>query len=335
MDYAHYTTEDFMLDEAFQTWVFRPAPPADQFWHAFLEQYPEQAAVVAEARSRLQAVRFREHEPDAAIQSRVRARLQHHLLTARPQPSNRRSLRPRPVFPYLVAACLTLLAVASIGLWHYLANPYVEYRTANAETRQVWLPDSTRVTLNANSSLRLPQDTDQPRREVWLEGEAFFEVAHNAQRPFIVYADQTQVRVTGTTFNVANRAQNTQVVLASGEVRLTTEASPQPLTLVPGDLVAYDKRAGTVRQRTVAPDQYTAWRDRVYFFREAALPEVAEVIENYYGMPVHISPALIDLTFTARVTLEDHPDDLLTLLSETLDLKIRAGQHQIFISQAP
>lgn len=330
MDYQHHTTEDFLLNESFQSWVFSPSPKEERFWENFLAQHPEKSVKIYAAKAQLQSIRFQEHTVDSKTQARVRARLIANISHKAMVPAQRRATLVRQFLPYLAAACLAAAAI-SIGIWQHLKSQYTIYETAQAETQEVWLPDSTSVTLNANSLLRVRYADDRLRREVWLEGEAFFRVAHNSQRPFIVYADDMQVRVTGTAFNVSNRGRDTEVVLTSGQVILQAEALTQPLVMAPGDLVAYDKELRAVRQQTVEPDQYTAWRDRIYFFEEATLTEVAEVIQNYYSIKVEIPRDLASLTFTAKVQLQANPQDLLTLLSETLDISIRTDQQQIIV----
>ena len=77
----------------------------------------------------------------------------------------------------------------------------------------------------------------------------------------------------------------------------------------PGDLVAYDKVTQRIEQQVVIPEQYTAWRDHVHFFQETPLPEVAEVIETYYGQKVQLDPALSELKFTAKVAMQPEVDE--------------------------
>ncbi len=333
MDYSRFTTEDFLLDEHFQQWVYKPDPSSERFWKQFLEQHPEQALAITEARTQLKALRFHETPVDASMQSRIRGKLEEHT-----QISSTKSLvvqlrGSQHWVQFAVAACGLLLLVAGI-IFFTGRTPTLEYNTAYAETQEVQLPDGTLVTLNANSSLSADNDPTAPLREVRLSGEAFFEVAEDATRPFIVYANTMKVRVTGTSFNVTTRSEKTEVVLATGHVILESSDLAEPISMEPGDWVAYHEGNRDLQQQKVVTDQYTAWRDRVYYFQEASLAEVAAFIENYYGQKVQLEGRLSKLTFTAKVTLAPQVDDLLILLTETFDLAIEANQENITIKKA-
>lgn len=330
MDYRRYTTEDFVLDEQFQDWVFRSTPSLTSFWENFLRQYPEKAPEVEAAKHQLRTIRFRQHASDDLMHRRIRTKLVN--VTASNRQIERKTYHRR-LLPYLAAACLALLVLVGIGVWQNYYQLRPTYQTAYAETKEVWLPDSTWVVLNANSSLTIGDYSDGPLREVWLAGEAFFEVKENPAQPFVVHTEAMNVRVTGTSFNVADRPKKTEVVLATGQVLLEADALADPLRMQPGDLVAYNKASRQIEQQKVLPDQYTAWRDRIYFFQEASLPEVAEVIETYYGQKVHLAPGLSELKFTAKVVMQPEVDALLTLLSETFDLSITRNQQQVMMKK--
>ncbi|NJN28279.1 MAG: hypothetical protein HC819_21080 [Cyclobacteriaceae bacterium] len=333
MDYQYYTEDDFFLDEKFQDWVFRPNPTLNNFWETFLQQYPEKQKEVYESRKRLYAIQFYHHLSDGGMHQRIRTRLQLRIGTTEDSYVIEKKSKFRQFYPYWVAASIALVILFGVGLWQIGYNTTPKYQTAYGATQNVWLPDSTLVVLNANSSITFPDYNNNPLREVWLEGEAFFEVTENKERPFIVHVDEMDIRVTGTSFNVAFREGRTQVVLASGQVILESEAFAKPFQMKPGDLVAFDNTSRQVEHKEVTPYEYTAWRDRIYFFKEAALEDVAKVIETYYGKNVQLDPAVSGLKFTAKVTMQKEADELLTLLSETFDLEIITKQNQIMIKK--
>lgn len=330
MDYQHYTTEDFILDEKFQDWVFYPTPSLSHFWEEFLQNHPERIREVDEARCLLAAIQFHRHEPDRLMQQRIQARLQSYTREASNRQIHRKGIT-RHISPYWVAAGVAFLLFVGAALWQTAYQSLPVYQTAYAETKEIWLPDSSLVVLNANSSIKVKDYETATLREVWLEGEAFFEVTKNKERPFIVHTEDLQVRVTGTSFNVADRQWKTEVVLATGQVLLEADVLAEPLIMKPGDLVSYDKASRQIQQQEVSPDQYKAWRDRIYFFQEATLQEVAEVIETYYGQEVQLDQNVSELRFTAKVMMHAEVDELLTLLSETFDLTIIKNRKQILI----
>ena len=201
-----------------------------------------------------------------------------------------------PIYWYRIAAVLSSLALL-LGVL-YLAmtkrNQPLEYATRYGETRTVWLPDSTRVTLNANSSLIYRTDPQQ-LREVWLEGEAYFEVQRiktnqPAAEPvkFVVHTDNLDVAVLGTAFNVSDRRGTTQVVLKHGKVRLDTKHR-EYMTMQPGELVELAPQTTALTRRTVDPDDYTTWRENKLLFKRTPIREVVRILEDYYGLEVMLS----------------------------------------------
>ncbi len=333
MDYKHYTADDFILDEKFQDWVFHSTPALNYFWENFCLHHPEKSLELEEARRQLEVIQFYKHVPDDGMHQRIRNQLQAHVGTSASRQQSEPKNNHRHLYPYWVAASISLIILIGFGLWQISYKPSPKYHTSYAEIQEVWLPDSTLVVMNANSSITYTAYEEGPLREVWLEGEAFFDVTENKDRPFIVHVDEMDVRVTGTTFNVLDRQDKTQVVLASGQVILESVALAKPLQMKPGDLIAYDKSSGQVEQRVVVPNKYTAWRTRIYFFEDASLQEVAGVIETYYGQKVQLDPTISKMKFTATVTMHEEVDELLTLLSETFDLNITVNQNEIMIKK--
>lgn len=128
----------------------------------------------------------------------------------------------------VAAAFIGILLVAAVSFL-YLREETIRYETAYGQLRVIVLPDSSRVTLNGNSTLRYQADWEAlpigNTREVWLEGEGFFEVTEvvlsaQSMAKFVVHTPQLDVEVVGTKFNVTNRRHQTQVVLSSGQVKL-------------------------------------------------------------------------------------------------------------------
>ena len=126
------------------------------------------------------------------------------------------------LLPHRVAAGLVGLLIAALAiLWYYHQNNHLQtIDTGYAQLREVMLPDGSIVTLNANSTLRYSTDWNhQDIREVWLEGEAFFSVAHTSDnQKFVVRAGSMDVKVVGTEFNVHSRREEVNVVLQTGRV---------------------------------------------------------------------------------------------------------------------
>jgi len=166
---------------------------------------------------------------------------------------------------------------------------YERYVAPYGQTRHLHLPDGTDVTLNAHSTLRVSRfGFSRADRTVWLEGEAYFNVAHlpNHQR-FVVHTPALDVRVLGTRFNVNTRRGQTAVVLNEGRVQLVAPQA-QPLLMQPGDYVALAERDTTFRKLATDAQRLPAWREGRLVFNETPLAQVARQLEDYYGVRVEV-----------------------------------------------
>lgn len=187
---------------------------------------------------------------------------------------------PRRFMPLAVAASL-LAVVAAGGMAVYL-NQAPVFDTRTGEQRSATLDDGSRIALNTDSRLTVKFDSGQ--RQVSLErGEAMFDVAHDADRPFVVVAGDERIRALGTSFVVRRDGEQVRVTLLRGKVEVTRAgARPQLLAvLTPGERVSAAPQATPVLDRPQL-DAVTAWRRGEILFRDTPLSEaVAEV--NRYG----------------------------------------------------
>ena len=201
-------------------------------------------------------------------------------------------------------------------------------------TKNILLEDGSEVTLNANSTLKVPKDltTDQ-FREVWLEGEGFFSIAKKPNHVrFLVHANNVSVEVLGTKFNVNNRRGNTEVVLTEGSVRLTSDLPRKDnavLYMKPGDMVSLSSRDTTFKRKVVVPEKYSAWQSNKLVFEDTPLFEVAQKLEDYYGVQIVIQ----DKTIADRQLTGTLPNNdlgiVLKSLSASHNLSIQREEDQI------
>jgi len=246
----------------------------------------------------------------------------------------------RPVWKYYknvlgaVAACISLLIVVVV-YQSYFGNTIV-HTTAYGETETIQLHDGSTVTLNANSQLTYAKNwKDNATRQVWLEGEAYFSVTHQANdQKFLVHTQSLDVEVLGTEFNVHNRRGETQVVLNSGKVKLDIHAAntnEKELTMQPGELVTFSEEKKQVEKKVVNPEVYTSWVNDILIFEDMPMGDIEKVIEDNFGMEVIIQDSAInEMRFNAKVPAKDL-DVLLTLLEKTFNLTIEKAYGKIIL----
>lgn len=145
------------------------------------------------------------------------------------------------------------------------------------------LSDGSRVWVNAKSRLTYPECFGDVR-EIQLEGEAYFEVARDEKRPFVVRTARMKVKVLGTEFNMNTRdSENVQTVLVKGQVEVAGDGDRRVL-LRPGELA--EMQPAGVRVTKVNTRKYTAWHEGVFYFEEATLEEIMQELSDWYYVEV-------------------------------------------------
>lgn len=227
---------------------------------------------------------------------------------------------------YFAAASVTALLLV-LG---YLTRSYWAVRTLATdygEVRSVVLDDGTRVTLNANSELRIPRFTSGAAlREVFLWGEAEFAVVHTPSHEHfrVRTANDVEVVVLGTEFVVNTRRNNTRVELNRGKVQLRYPAANQinTLTMQPGDWVNVPVGGQAKRGRKPA-EQTTAatWKNYEYAFQRTPMLDIANLLTDNFGIKVQMNATLARRRVTG--TFHAHTaDELLRALAELFDLDV-------------
>jgi ferric-dicitrate binding protein FerR (iron transport regulator) len=223
-------------------------------------------------------------------------------------------------------AAAFLVATAAIT-YMYVSRQDTVIQTAFGESRSLFLPDSTKVTLNANSVLRYSAaDFNGKNREVWLDGEAFFAVVRKKDNQnFRVHTGELQVEVLGTRFNVNARRGTSRVVLEEGKVKLDIpdgDKSSQ-LIMLPGEFVEVSGETRKIAKKKVEVSNYSSWRLNKLMFISASLEEIAQLLEDNYGYEVEFKNAsLKNLRFTGSAAV-DNPRELIEKLNKVFDLNIQ------------
>lgn len=300
MPYSTFTVDDFCKDPRFIRWVVSPTDELTGFWQAFLAEYPHKAADVEMAIDLVKTIHFKEIEPSEADLARLKQRIWADIDRSAEQP-----IRVLPWYrnPYFaVAAVLTLVTSAGIGWWTYQATSTLTYQTAYGKIQEITLADGSRVTLNANSSLKVGDElAGGAVREVWLTGEAYFSVAKRNGAKFVVHTSETNVEVLGTEFNVNTRRQQTNVVLHEGKVQLTTADQPT-VVLKPGDMATVRPESGAVQLKKVQPAVYEAWKESYLVLDGKSLPDIITTLEDTFGVTIKLADnQLVDKKLSGKL----------------------------------
>lgn len=231
-----------------------------------------------------------------------------------------------------VAAVLAVVFGGGAALWHLRPHraPFREYVTAPGQRSQVSFPDGTRILLGVATRLRVPREYGQRDRVVELQGEAYFVVQHDSQRPFVVRTARGTTEDLGTAFDVrAYPDEQLQVVVAAGSVALrgAGPAGGVTLTLRPRDRAVIDARGAVTLTSGVALDRHLAWIRGVLRFDDAPLDRVIAQLDRWYDLDIRLDePALARERVTIAFTTPS-ADEALAALAGVLNVRFtRAGR---------
>jgi len=212
-------------------------------------------------------------------------------------------------------------------------NNFIEYVADNKTDNKVTLIDGTKVILYSNSKLYYPKSFASNERKVKLEGEAFFEVTKNPEKPFIIDALNTEIKVLGTSFNVnANLPEkNVEVFVETGLVQVTRKNGNEESALVfPGDIVTVSKIS--INNSKNSNENIVAWKTKQIIFKEESLKNVIITLNKVYNTNITCSESIMDLRFTSTFK-NQQLDSVLSVLCLAFDLKIIEENSQIKIMQ--
>lgn len=235
------------------------------------------------------------------------------------------TLKTRRIFPnwlMVAAAILIPLLITNSIFWFILEKPtskiaWQEVYVPRGEKQQIIFQDGTRVWLNSDTKLKYPVEFSGNLREVKLEGEAYFMVKKNPDKPFIVKVNNLSVKVTGTSFNVKAYRDEKLITttLDEGKISLLTKQKNELVeyTLLPGQEASYSKANSDISVVKSVVDHNSSWKEKNIIFENTPLLEVVKTIERWYNVKcVIMDQRLSDYTYT--ITFRNEP--LQNVLSE-------------------
>ena len=296
---AEYTLDDYLMDEDFIQWVYSERQDENDKWNEHLSQFPEKRPIVEEASRMLLSLKFEKDRISFDKKIDLSKKIQTKLDINRSTSANtgwRRS------FVKYAASAIILLAV---GLASYygvkdsedietVVVKYVVKENMAGQKSTITLPDGSTVKLNAESTLTYGESFNNELREVTLQGEAFFMVTKNPKAPFIVKTGDIKATVLGTSFNVRNfnEESDIQIALATGSLRVegnNSNGNKGKLILAPNEMTSYTKTSGEMIKSNFELEEVLAWKNNTIYFNKANLTEVEKKLERWFGVNIVLS----------------------------------------------
>lgn len=334
--------EDIRRDELARYLAGTASPEEAERVRGWLYEHPAGRARL-EGLEDLTASEAEGRDPEAAL-ARMRARMPEEERPRQRRADRARADRlplgrqQRPWVPVLAA----IVVIAAVGLMLYVGlrpeGPEMYLvATAAGEQQTVTLDDGTTVQLNVATRLRVP-DAFGAERHVYLDGEAFFDVAADSLRPFVVHSGEAVVQVLGTSFGVQAYADDgVAVVVQEGRVALREQQAAAGTVLAPGErgrLVRGADGAVHVDVEQVRTETYLAWRAGRLVFEGVPLDDVVETLKRWYGVEITVTDALSP-ALRLDASFSDEPlTDVLHTIAAALDIRYRVDGARVILMPA-
>ncbi len=204
------------------------------------------------------------------------------------------------------------------------------------EADVVELPDGSQISLGSKTTFHYETDYGKRSRIVYLEGEAFFDIAKEKDKPFIVRTKEQDIEALGTKFNVSAYPQDSLLVttLLQGSVLLTTGETGEQAILKPNEQMIYNRNTRSSQVYQVDASLYTSWTTGYYYFPEQNLEAILYRMGHVYGVQFSIgSEELKKRTFTGTFYRGQSIKDIMEIISLSIPIRYKINDHHVIISE--
>ena len=238
------------------------------------------------------------------------------------------------------AAAIIIVVMAGTGIWMVTGGDSKDgagmavCHVPNGKNIHLILYDGTAVTLNAGAELRYPRQSTGGKRTVFLQGEAVFNVVHNAEKPFVVRAGSVCIEDVGTRFNVKTLSRGEVVATVSaGEVKINARGRGRNVNLTAGQQAVCSAQTGEISVAYADTLQATAWTKGSLVFNKSRLEDIVTDLKHKYNINIVVSPRLaMDQTFTVQFNGNETTGEVLSLLAGMGNMRCHARGNTVWLA---
>lgn len=336
MQQQTYSFEELLFDESFQNYALHAVSKDIMIWEDYLHDHPKQADEAQRAVDLLKTLQFRK-------QSLSNQHIQAELTRMHQRIETKKHTKSAPFFLHhwqKIAAILVLAAILSGFLIskYQLITPkelvWTEVVVPKGEIKNIILPDNSVVFLNAGTKLRYADNFAKKTREIFLEGEAFFDVTHNEEKPFIVHTCETDITVMGTAFNVQayKEEKNHMVSLERGKVSIG-RPDETPAILAPNQSWLLLRNKKTVK--VYKSDNITAqssWRRGKIVFKNQRFADIIRRLERSHNVTFKVeNQDILNSRYTGEFSMDEDIPTILKIINLTAPFTYNIENNTIII----
>lgn len=239
---------------------------------------------------------------------------------------------------FAIAASILAFVILGIkGIQHFISavDPvnYTEVTTQHGETKELCLPDGTKVSLNACTSISYPDEFEGEERKVELKGEAFFDVVPNMNQPFVIHTNKFKVKVLGTSFNIKAHDEDEVQAVAVATGKVEVENADATLRLVANEEINYNLRSNDYRKFGEAAESIGIWRTGYFRFVQTPIKDILRELEREYNCKVKIKEGQDFNNLVSGKHPKGNLEDILKLiqLATGINYKYDEVRNEIFL----
>ena len=252
-----------------------------------------------------------------------------------------KSILIQPLLKYAAVFVIAFLCGASLIYFtgqnrkDQLYTTYNEIKVPNGEKSLITLYDGTRVWLNSGTTFRYPVVFQSKERKVFIDGEAYFDVAKKKVQPFVVQSDQLEIEVLGTKFNVCayHYDENFYVTLEEGLVHTKSLLNGKELELIPGEQAVYTQKTNRLIRAKVDTELYSSWKENLLRFQDAPFRDVIKKMERWYDVDIILDRTINTEEIYTMTIKTESLREMLDLLSKTTEIKYEINKDKVFITK--
>ncbi|WP_190810813.1 FecR family protein [Flagellimonas sp. S3867] len=311
MDYHEYELEDFLTDPEFRNWVLKPNPASHFFWKKWLAANPTKRNTVLAAKEIILSLKFHSNNE---VDDKDQGELLKSILGKRKPVSGIKKMGLHTI-AFQAAACALLMIALSFG--HRASTStelepvfssirYIVKENFKGQKSRITLPDGSTVFLNNNSSVSYASQFTGVR-EIFLNGEAFFEVKKDSTKPFLVNSNGLVTKALGTSFNIkAHKGKKVEVGLVTGKISVTAVSKNEDVEIIndTGGRAVYDAADGQLDISAYDDMDFYKWTKRILVFKAAGFDEIEEALENWYDVDITVKNLNRPITYTGEFPSE-------------------------------
>lgn len=243
----------------------------------------------------------------------------------------RKAERKKQAVRYMAAACV-VLCMGLFFVWQYKTGGTAQLMVSTtSQIDSLTLADGSKIYLNRNTVFSYPEKFDGNSRTVKLiSGGAYFKIARNEQKPFVIVSEDVKTEVLGTTFNIIKSDSTVNVTVSTGKVKVSTPSDS--VELLADEQAAMHNRSGKLVKKKVKSQLYSSWMNKDIDYEDITLGELSTLVELRYGLPFHFEdPALKDYKVKVSFLKQDSLESVLSKLHFITNVKLKINKNVITV----